>query len=725
MFPIEFKFDWLATAIILIALGILFFLIRSKKRWYSFLRLAVSLMLLWLVLEPTVAFVPSSSSKPSLSVVVDVSRSMGIADPEQRLESVKKILQRSNDFLQENFDVSYFQFSQNSSRTSWKELSKIKPYGSQTNIAGAIQQVLLEKKQERSAILIFSDGTDNSPNNTLEEMQFETPVYAVGVGNAKSLMDIVVKDVRVSDFAFKSHPVEMTVKIQNFGFAGKTVPVILKEKKADTMDVIAMQNLSFGESSGESEVFFKFVPSAVGSLEYRVEVPVQSGEIAKQNNSIDFRLDVGREKIRVLYLCGQPSPEYAFIRQILKSDPSIELVSFVILRNPENIVPVPEDQLSLIPFPTHEIFVKTLTEFDLLIFENFSYSRFGILTSHLENIRQFVESRGGGFLMIGGENSFGLGGYRQTAIEGILPVYINAANEGVEDQPFTFHVLELQHSIFDLGESLKETQKFWNNMPRLNGYHKLFGIKPGATLLATVQESGQPAIAGWQRGKGRVLAMATLSTWQWALGLAERGLNQSGAVQFWRQVIRWLTTTGDSKSVRIVFSDSQFIVGKKSFIKLVLQTDKLKSSPNVEVQLNVTHQDKILQNLPLVTVGRFEYRAEWVPQMEGEITISATVKSGTLKYEDKRSVQVNFADIELENPYPDESILKEISQRSGGEYYHAKDFSATVLKDKIKTVQSPPREKVQKMLWTNPWLFAILICFLLLEWSLRRYKGEI
>src|SRR3972149_3635018 len=75
-----------------------------------------------------------------------------------------------------------------------------------------------------------------------------------------------------------------------------------------------------------------------------------------------------------MYLAGRPSTEYSFLREFLKSDPNHELVSFVILRNPENPSPASDRELSLIPFPMDEIFSRTLPQFDLFILENFSAS---------------------------------------------------------------------------------------------------------------------------------------------------------------------------------------------------------------------------------------------------------------------------------------------------------------------------------------------------------------
>ena len=144
------------------------------------------------------------------------------------------------------------------------------------------------------------------------------------------------------------------------------------------------------------------------------------GEALTENNHKDFPLSVARDKIRVLLVCGSPTWNYRFLRQALKHDPSIDLISFVILRTPTDVVNVPESQLSLIPFPTQRLFTQELKNFDLIIFENFSF-QFYFPWYYLENVRKYV-MEGGAFAMIGGSLAFAQGGYAETPIEDILPI---------------------------------------------------------------------------------------------------------------------------------------------------------------------------------------------------------------------------------------------------------------------------------------------------------------
>ena len=137
------------------------------------------------------------------------------------------------------------------------------------------------------------------------------------------------------------------------------------------------------------------------------------GEAIAENNARAFLLKVIRDKIRVLQVTGRPSWDERFLRGLLKHDPNVDLVSFFILRTPTDVELVPSDELSLIPFPTEELFQEQLRSFDVVFLQNFNYGPYGI-GAYLGEISDYVEE-GGGLAMIGGDLSFTSGGYARHA----------------------------------------------------------------------------------------------------------------------------------------------------------------------------------------------------------------------------------------------------------------------------------------------------------------------
>ena len=119
-------------------------------------------------------------------------------------------------------------------------------------------------------------------------------------------------------------------------------------------------------------------------------------------------------------MAGRPSWDERFLRGLLKHDPNVDLIAFFILRTPTDLELVPSDELSLIPFPTEELFQEQLRSFDLVFLQNFNYGPYGI-GAYLGEIRRYVEE-GGGLAMIGGDLSFSSGGYAGTPVADVLPV---------------------------------------------------------------------------------------------------------------------------------------------------------------------------------------------------------------------------------------------------------------------------------------------------------------
>ncbi|MBI1979318.1 MAG: hypothetical protein HYS58_00985, partial [Elusimicrobia bacterium] len=257
------------------------------------------------------------------------------------------------------------------------------------------------------------------------------------------------------------------------------------------------------------------------------------------------------------------------------------------------------------------------------------------------------------------------------------------------------------------------------------GIHKIAGIKTSASLIATARENGTPALVCWQRGKGRVAAMPLFSTWQWALKLAHTQGFQSHYIQFWRGTIRWLTTSEITKKIRIVLGKQEFFVGEKAPIKILLAQEKMKSLKQFDLELKIFQNGQLVQPIPLTALSKTEQRGEWVPSKEGEYQISALLKHGLLNDQETQTVRVKRLDWETENPYPDHAFLQKLSQESGGKYSEAGEFSPELIRQSAQKIQASSSEPVQKNLWTNPWTFSLLLILLILDWALRRWKGDL
>jgi hypothetical protein len=149
-------------------------------------------------------------------------------------------------------------------------------------------------------------------------------------------------------------------------------------------------------------------------------VPEAEGELTDRNNAAVVQINGIRDRLRVLLVSGEPHPGQRTWRNLLKSDPSVDLVHFTILRPPDKQDGVPVSELSLIAFPTRELFMEAVDEFDLIIFDR--YQRRGILPMlYIDNIRQYVTEDGGALLLAAGPDFASAASLYRTPLSEILP----------------------------------------------------------------------------------------------------------------------------------------------------------------------------------------------------------------------------------------------------------------------------------------------------------------
>lgn len=711
----------LLTAVVLLALGILY-LWRSqppKRGLLLSLRLAVYALALSLLWGPS--FRKSSAiGKPKAVLLIDNSQSMQIQDPKPRSDVLRKIIKKHREALQARFDLTTFRFGGKIEKSSLEETAKPASFReNKTDIAGALAQLQRETQGEEISLgLLFSDGAhtgSQDPMETAAALSF--PLYTVGLGDPSKRRDISIESIVSPDFCFKNSPIQILVNIRAPGFSGKEIIISLKDSKT----ILATQRFAVPKEESGS-ITLELTPRSIGRFTYTVEAPFYTGELSARNNRKDFTLEVVRDKIRVLYIAGRPSHEYVFLRNLLKSDPTVELVSFIILRNAHNDTRVPEQQLSLIRFPMDEIFQGQILQFDLFIFDNFNYQRFagqGFSHAYLANIAKFVMESGGALLFLSGEESRAAA-YETTPLASVLPL---AFSGEISEENFSTQVREPKHTICALSEETAETVSLWKNLPTAEGVTKS-AVREGATLLLETT-SGKPLASVWQKGKGRVMAVATHSTWRWALGNAAKGLSAQTYQRFWRQAVRWLTQTPSVKLVRLSLRTVSRAAQEPLEVNVRVFDETYKPAASARVSLWVYPPDgkRIrLETLPVEEPGNFI--ATFIPETEGKHRFYAEAASEKkLLGNDEVEVAVAPPSSEMEHPEMNSRLLEGLAEKTGGKYFHAEDFDSKALvpKKTAKKIYSGPWID----LWDHPLLYGLLIFILVTEWFIRRRHGLI
>ncbi|MBN1622572.1 MAG: hypothetical protein JW871_08275 [Endomicrobiales bacterium] len=706
------KLDWMFTFAVLtsVVLLVLYWNLQ-KKRNVVIWRMLTLILMVFLLCQPVLVNF-SIDKKPLVAVALDVSSSMYISD---RIKPSQEFIKENEKLLKNRLKLKQYTFAFNANEVG--NLSRIietegKNY---TDLYQSLWEIRRENSEKLTGIMLLSDGNHNS--EALHEdwiKDLNVPIFPVAIGSKRKIRDLAINSIRVSDFAFKNIPLDIAVELSAVGFKNKKITVNLKRIDSGA-GILTTRTINVNTDNENIELVMHYTPQISGRFKYEVEVVPGTGEVTKANNRKRFDLDIILEKLRILYICGQPGPEYSFLRHHLKNDPMVELVSFVILRNPENITLVPDNDLALIPFPVSTIFTQDLYDFDVMILENFTYRRFGFTDEYLKNIRNWVISKGGGFVMIAGENAFGKGGWGGTPVEEILPVVLDKPSDSYDRGLFQVKVTDIKHDIMNLNDENSRNDSLWRGMPKLDGCQALLQ-REGAETLLKHPWNDWVVLSCWEKGKGRVVALGSNTTWRWALQNPTPELYNT----FWRNVIRYVSRSEESDKWHLVFDRPNYYSGQDFVLNARHGKDLEKSK--LKVGVYDPQGDKYI--ISLTNKGRNEwtgkgtfekpgtYRFQLLAENNGR---SIVKKTKTVNVEPSLIQEEMFLNI-------NEQMLNKIAKSSGGEYFSADGFSIDEILDKLKKVDSKIiTEKIPLWHYTF-WLVLIILSFLG-EWFYRRRNG--
>jgi hypothetical protein len=257
-----------------------------------------------------------------------------------------------------------------------------------------------------------------------------------------------------------------------------------------------------------------------------------SGELTAINNRAAVEIEGIRENLRVLLVSGEPHPGERAWRNLLKSDASVDLVHFTILRPPEKQDGTPINELSLIAFPTRELFSEKINQFDLIIFDR--YAQEGVLPLlYFDNITQYVRD-GGALLVASGPDYAGQNSLYDTPLSPVLPA---APTGQTIDQPYYPEVTDAgkRHPVTRGLDGSDSDPPHWGRFFRLIDVDK-----PDGTVVMKGAED-KPLIVLKREDKGRVAEVLSDDTWLWARGYEGGGPH----VDLFRRLAHWLMKEPD------------------------------------------------------------------------------------------------------------------------------------------------------------------------------------
>ena len=699
----------------------------------SLLRLGTFSLIILFALNISVTSKKEHRTPPAIAILLDTSQSMGLPAKdagESRLDQARQILLGGPlsgslggpkpllTSLDETYEVRLYALSESLRELEEKELPALNPGGK----GGSINDALKKLAGQVSLAIVLSDGTtglnSSSPGLTDTSLPKDLPVLTIPVGDADTYRDIVISALKAPHVAFRGRELTIDATITSRGYKNVTIPVLLK----DGSKLVTAKSVHFTRSRESVVVSFSFTPDEIGTHMMSVSSPPQVGESITSNNSISVLMRAVRDKTRVLLVSGNPSPNYRFMRMALKNDPSVDLLSFVILRTPSNVINVPLQEQSLIPFPVDTLFSTELKAFDLVIFDNFPFHVY-LNQKHLEAIREFVGS-GGAFALIGGPNMADGGRIASAPLGEVLPVglsqeedYSRGSSSGVR-----LTSAGAAHPLTRLLPDKMLNLRLWNEMPSLDGLNLLKVKGSGTALLESAVSPAHPILTVGSYGKGRVLTLATDFSWKWDAGMVARGGGNWAYLRFIERTVRWLTKDPGIDPISMVLPDRPE-EGQDAEIKMSIGEDVNGPSGSARTREPILFSVFSPQGVKLLSQLKAsgapgEYTGSFHPERAGIYRVRVESRTGSLE----ESLVIGGR-MEAFDAAPDHELLRSISAATGGKVLSA---SEDVLKEIAPFVASAKRGFVEERevpLWSLPYALALIVAFLAGEWYLRRRWG--
>jgi hypothetical protein len=391
-----------------------------------------------------------------------------------------------------------------------------------TRLFGALSSVLSDVPIDRVAgAFLITDGRVHDIPASAAALGFQAPVHALITGR-KDERDRRIAISAAPRFGIVGQVQTITYRLDDQGVSSDRAKVVVRRDG----EVINERTVLSGQTVNV-EIDIKHAgPNIV-----EIEASPLDNELTLVNNRAVVAIDGVRDKLRVLLVSGEPHSGERTWRNLLKSDASVDLVHFTILRPPEKQDGTPINELSLIAFPTRELFQQKINEFQLIIFDR--YARQGVLPiAYFDNIARYVRS-GGAVLVSAGPDYASTTSIWRTPLDSVLP----AEPVGVTEKPFYAHLSDAgkRHPVTRGLEGSGSEPPHWSRFFRTVETRNASGppVMTGA--------DGKPLLLLSRFGEGRVALLLSDHIWLWARGYEGGGPH----LDLLRRMSHWLMKQPD------------------------------------------------------------------------------------------------------------------------------------------------------------------------------------
>jgi hypothetical protein len=496
---------WIALAAVVVIAGLL---LLGRARGAAVRVAALALILLALA-NPSFTREEREPLSSVAAVVIDKSPSQGFGERTRETEQAREALVNSLKQIK-GLEVRVVEAGQADGETDG------------TKLFGALSSALSDVPTDRVAgAFMITDGRVHDIPANAAALGFTAPVHALVTGR-KDERDRRIAISAAPRFGIVGQTQTITYRLDDQGVSGDRAKVVVRRDG----EVINERTLLSGQTANIDIDIKHAGPNIV-----EIEASPLDNELTLVNNRAVVAIDGVRDKLRVLLVSGEPHAGERTWRNLLKSDASVDLVHFTILRPPEKQDGTPINELSLIAFPTRELFQQKINEFQLIIFDR--YARQGVLPiAYFDNIARYVRA-GGAVLVSAGPDYASTTSIWRTPLDSVLP----AEPVGVTEKPYYAH-------LSDAGKRHPVTRGLEGSgtePPRWSRFFRTVETRNASSPPVMTGADGKPLLLLSRFGEGRVALLLSDHIWLWARGYEGGGPH----LDLLRRMSHWLMKQPD------------------------------------------------------------------------------------------------------------------------------------------------------------------------------------
>jgi uncharacterized membrane protein len=699
----------------------------ARRRALSMLRAATLAWIVLCLMRPTVRDSHAAASDAVVPILVDSSRSMGLADADgaRRIDRARALVERDLlPALRPAFHTEVLRFGD---RVAAIDASNLAATDRRTNLGAALQAVRDRYRGRAIAgIVLLTDGGDNGGADAAAIAAAGAPIYAVGIGPRSGARDREIVSVTAAESVLSDATVDVAVSAVAHGYGAAPIELRLLENGRP----IDLRRVTPAADGAPISQTFHVSPNRDVPTVYTVEIPSAPDELVPDNSARSALVPAAGRPRRVLLVQGAPGFEHSFLRRAWASDRGLEVDSVARKGRDDSgaetfyVQATAARANALVGgFPNTR---EALFAYDVVVLANVDPDL--LTTAQLALTRAFVGERGGGLLVLGARG-FQRQGLRDTPLEDVLPLEIADRSGGIVSvtaSPGRNRVALTpageDHPIMQLGADPGGNDTRWAGVPTLASVSPLGGAKPGASVLAvTGGPGGAPrALIAVQRfGDGRSMVFTGEASWRWRMLLPS---SDQSYERFWRQAVRWLAQSapdpvtltlpvapapGDGIPVQIAARDRAYAMRADAIVNVSV------TSPSGRVES--------VRADPWPAQGG-QFRAAVRASEPGIYRVAVDARQGpTTLGSPVATMLVGGVDAEMTDPRLNEDSLRRVARASGGAVIAGNDTSGLLAR---LTSNAPAALlALRKDLWHTGWSFAVLAGLLAAEWLTRRRWG--